>query len=156
MITRLTPYGLFAIAANAAGTFDVAQLGRLQVYLIVYGAAALFLCSVAAARSRGGVDTLRAREVLTRCRDAFVTAFAVGDLFIVLPMLIEATKDLLERHDIGDRETPDVARHRRVGVVQLPFHRQVDVAVVLAVRGLVRGSTDRRARSIHSSQRPES
>ena len=35
-VTRLTPYGLFAIAANAAGTLDLQQLGRLQIYLVAY------------------------------------------------------------------------------------------------------------------------
>jgi Na+/H+-dicarboxylate symporter len=111
MITRLTPYGLFAIAANAAGTFDVAQLGRLQVYLIVYGAMAVFLSLWLLPGLVAALTPIKAREVLTRCRDAFVTAFAVGDLFIVLPMLIEATKELLERHDIGDerrRTLPDI------------------------------------------------
>jgi len=111
IITRLTPYGLFAIAANAAGTLDVAQLGRLQVYLVVYGAAALFLCFWVLPGLVAALTPVRAREVLIRCRDPFITAFAVGDLFIVLPMLIEATKDLLERHDVGGdrRKTlPDI------------------------------------------------
>lgn len=111
MITRLTPYGLFAIAANAAGTLDVAQLGRLQVYLVVYAAASLFLSLWLLPGLIAALTPVTAREVLTRCRDAFITAFAVGDLFIVLPMLIEATKDLLERHDIGGekrRTLPDV------------------------------------------------
>ena len=35
-VSRLTPYGLFAIAANAAGTLNVEQLGRLQIYLVTY------------------------------------------------------------------------------------------------------------------------
>jgi Na+/H+-dicarboxylate symporter len=35
-VTRLTPYGLFAIAANAAGTLGLEQLGRLQIYLVAY------------------------------------------------------------------------------------------------------------------------
>jgi len=111
MITRLTPYGLFAIAANAAGTLDVVQLARLQVYLIVYSAAALFLSLWLLPGLVAALTPLKAREVLARCRDAFITAFVVSDLFIVLPMLIEATKELLERHDIGGEERrtlPDV------------------------------------------------
>ena len=54
---------------------------------------------------------LRTGEVLARCRDALVIAFMAGDLFIVLPLLIEAAKDLLQRHDLGGpgRNTlPDV------------------------------------------------
>jgi Na+/H+-dicarboxylate symporter/ABC-type amino acid transport substrate-binding protein len=111
MITRLTPYGLFAIAANAGGTLDITQLGRLQIYLIVYAAAALFLSLWLLPGLVAALTPVKTREVLARCRDAFVTAFAVSDLFIVLPMLIEATKELLERHDIGDdkrRTLPDV------------------------------------------------
>jgi Na+/H+-dicarboxylate symporter len=39
----LTPFGLFAIAANLVGTTDTAQLGQIRVFLIAYGAMALFL-----------------------------------------------------------------------------------------------------------------
>ena len=42
-VVRLTPYGLFAIAATAAGTLSLEQLGRLQVYLIAYVAVALLV-----------------------------------------------------------------------------------------------------------------
>ena len=42
-VVRLTPYGLFAIAATAAGTLSVEQLGRLQVYLVAYIAIALLV-----------------------------------------------------------------------------------------------------------------
>src|SRR3954462_5628693 len=40
-VTRLTPYGLFAIAGNAAGTLGVEQFGRLQIYLVAYVTVAL-------------------------------------------------------------------------------------------------------------------
>src|SRR6187200_1926990 len=43
LVTRLTPYGLFAIAANAAGTLNLEQLSRLQVYLVAYVAVALLV-----------------------------------------------------------------------------------------------------------------
>ena len=39
-IVRLTPIGLFAIAAHFVGTVDVGQFARLRVYLIAYGAMA--------------------------------------------------------------------------------------------------------------------
>src|SRR5262249_10603432 len=50
-------------------------------------------------------------EVLGPTRDALITAFMAGDLFIVLPILIQACKDLLERHRMVDESTktlPDV------------------------------------------------
>ena len=43
LIVRLTPYGLFAIAATQAGTLDLAQLERLQVYIITYLTVALLV-----------------------------------------------------------------------------------------------------------------
>jgi len=42
-IVQLTPYGLFAIAATAAGTLSLEQLGRLQVFLIAYVGVALLV-----------------------------------------------------------------------------------------------------------------
>ncbi|CAE7855941.1 dctA, partial [Symbiodinium microadriaticum] len=33
LVVRLAPFGLFAIAANAAGTMTIQELGRLQVYI---------------------------------------------------------------------------------------------------------------------------
>jgi Na+/H+-dicarboxylate symporter/ABC-type amino acid transport substrate-binding protein len=111
LITRLTPYGLFAIAASSAGTLDLEQLGRLQVYLVSYMAVALLLSLWILPGLVAALTPIKSRELLARCRDALVTAFMASDLFIVLPMLIEASKDLLRRHELaGDRgeALPDV------------------------------------------------
>ena len=35
-VVSLTPYGIFAIAANTAGTLNLEQVARIQVYLITY------------------------------------------------------------------------------------------------------------------------
>ena len=53
----------------------------------------------------------RYKEVLGPTRDALITAFMAADLFIVLPILIQACKELLERHRLVDERTrtlPDV------------------------------------------------
>jgi len=42
-IGRLAPYGVFAITAAAAGTIDVGELARLQVYLVLHSSIALLL-----------------------------------------------------------------------------------------------------------------
>jgi hypothetical protein len=41
VIGRLAPYGVFAITAAAAGTIDVGDLARLQVYLVLHASLAL-------------------------------------------------------------------------------------------------------------------
>lgn len=40
-VSQLTPIGVFAIVASAAGTMSLEELGRLQVYLLTYVAMAL-------------------------------------------------------------------------------------------------------------------
>jgi Na+/H+-dicarboxylate symporter len=42
-IGRLAPYGVFAITASAAGTIDINELARLQVYIVIYIALSLIL-----------------------------------------------------------------------------------------------------------------
>jgi Na+/H+-dicarboxylate symporter len=43
MIVKITPIGVFAIAANAAGTMTLEDFGRLQVYILTFVAACLLL-----------------------------------------------------------------------------------------------------------------
>ena len=42
-IVQLTPYGIFALAATAAGTMHLEQLERIQIYLITYVAISLLV-----------------------------------------------------------------------------------------------------------------
>ena len=110
-VTKLTPYGLFAIAATAAGTLNVEQLGRLQVYLLTYVLVALLLSLWVLPGLVGALTPIPQSEVLRSTRNALITAFVAGDLFIVLPALIEASKMLIERHAApppGARGLPDV------------------------------------------------
>ena len=43
MVARLAPYGIFALTAMAAGTIDIGELSRLQVYVVTYIVLALIL-----------------------------------------------------------------------------------------------------------------
>ena len=97
-VVRLAPIGVFAIAAEAAGTMDLEQIRSLQVYAAGYIALALFLSLWVLP---GLVTTLTPfgyREVVWMSRDALVTAFATGNVFIVLSMLAEKSKELIKLH----------------------------------------------------------
>jgi Na+/H+-dicarboxylate symporter/ABC-type amino acid transport substrate-binding protein len=110
-VVKLTPYGLFAIAATAAGTLGLEQLGRLQVYLIAYVLVTLLVSLWVLPGLVAALTPIRVRDIFVHTRDALLTAFVAGDLFIVLPVLIEASKKLLEgvRPGDGDAATlPDV------------------------------------------------
>ncbi len=103
-VTRLTPYGLFAVAANAAGTMDVEQVSRLQIYLVSYVAVALLVSLWVLPGLVGALTPIRSRDVLGESRDSLITALVAGDLFIVLPGLTQASRTLLGRLSPADGE----------------------------------------------------
>ena len=92
-VSKLTPYGLFAIAATAAGTLNVEQLGRLQIYLFTYVALALVVSLWVLPGLVAALTPVPALDLLRSTRNSLITAFVAGDLFIVLPSLIDESKD---------------------------------------------------------------
>ena len=147
-IVRLTPYGLFAIAASAAGTLSLEQLGRLQVYLVTYVAVALLLSLWVLPGLVAALTPIRIGEMFSLTRDALITAFVAGDLFIVLPALIEASRTLLARHAPESPEADRAPGRSGAGVVQLSAHRQAAVdqlhpvcRMVCRCRGASRATT---------------
>jgi len=84
-IVKLTPYGIFAICAQAAGTMSVDQLGQIQIYLITYVAITMLLAFWALPGLVSALTPIPMREIFASHRDVLLTAFIAGDLFIVLP-----------------------------------------------------------------------
>jgi Na+/H+-dicarboxylate symporter len=110
-VVSLTPYGIFAIAANTAGTLNLDQIVRIQVYLIAYVIVSSLVALWVLPGLIAALTPFTYREVLGPTRDALITAFMAADLFIVLPILIQACKELLERHRLVNEQTrslPDV------------------------------------------------
>jgi ABC-type amino acid transport substrate-binding protein/Na+/H+-dicarboxylate symporter len=109
-IVQLTPYGLFAIAATAAGTLSLEQLGRLQVSLVAYVGVSLLLSLWVLPGLVAALTPIRARDIFSLTRNGLITAFVAGDLFIVLPVLIEASRTLVARTGVDEsqRQLPDV------------------------------------------------
>ena len=102
-IARLTPYGVFAIAASAAGVITIDEIGRLQAYMIMYICAATILSFVVLPLAVTAVTPFTYRETLKSSRSALLTAFAANNYFIVLPLLIENLKELFRNHEMrGD------------------------------------------------------
>ena len=110
-IVRLTPYGLFAIAATTAGTVSLEQLGRLQVFLIAYAVVALLLSLWVLPGLVAALTPIRVGQIFTVTRNALITAFVAGDLFIVLPVLISASRTLIADAGLAsptESDLPDV------------------------------------------------
>jgi Na+/H+-dicarboxylate symporter/ABC-type amino acid transport substrate-binding protein len=98
LIVRLTPYGLFAIAATTAGTISVEQVERLQVYLIGYALVSLLVSLWVLPGLVSALTPIPISALFSLTRNALITAFVAGDLFIVLPVLIGASGTLTEQY----------------------------------------------------------
>ena len=103
-IVKLTPYGIFAIAAAAAGTMTIDEIGRVQVYLVTYVALALLITFWIFPGLIAAVSGISYKEVLRTFQDSLVTAFATGNQFVVLPQIAESCKELLRQHQLDSEE----------------------------------------------------
>ena len=122
-VLGLTPYGVFAISASAAGTMSPESLARLQVYFIVFGAAALLLTFVIIPLAVAALTPFRWRQVVGMCQEALLTAFVANSAFIVLPMLVEKVKAALAAQTMDASDTRSA----------------VDVVVPISLRRAQRG-----------------
>jgi Na+/H+-dicarboxylate symporter/ABC-type amino acid transport substrate-binding protein len=115
MILRLTPYGLFAIAAVTAGQIRGDDLMRLQVWFAYYAGGALLLTLWVLPSLVSRFTPVPYGRFLGAMRNAIVTAAAAGDVLVVLPLIAESAKELLVES----------------GVESGPAERAVGVAVPL-------------------------
>lgn len=104
-VAKLAPLGIFAISASAAGTLQVEELGRLQVFLWVYITAAALLAFVFLPLLIHWATPFSYREILSTAGEAAITALATGTVLVVLPMIIERSKELLAKHGMECEET---------------------------------------------------
>lgn len=105
-VVRLTPVGVFAIMASAAGTMGFSEFQRLEVYIYSYIALSLVMSLWVLPGLVTTLTPLSYRDVVGSSKDALVTAFATGSLFVVLPILVEKSKELILRY-AEDREAAE-------------------------------------------------
>ncbi len=101
-VMKLAPFGVFAIAARAGATLDLQALQGLQVYVAVMLSVALVMIFWVMPGLVVVLTPFRYRDVFGSTREALITAFATGNLFVVLPTLAERSKDLLRQLSDGD------------------------------------------------------
>jgi Na+/H+-dicarboxylate symporter/ABC-type amino acid transport substrate-binding protein len=104
-VARLTPFGIFAIAASTAGTMNMDQLSRLQVYIITDIVAALGMTFGLLPALIMLLTPLGYREIVWSTKDALLMAFATDNLLIVIPMLTDHGKELLRKSAGGGAES---------------------------------------------------
>ena len=108
-VGKLAPYGVFAITASAAGTIDVSDLERLQVYIVIYVAMSLLLSFWVIPGLISTLTPLSYGAILHAFRGPLVTAFATGSVLIVLPVLAADGKELLATTTRNSGEASETA-----------------------------------------------
>ena len=99
-VAKLTPIGVFAIAANAAGTLSLDAFARLQVYVVLQALFAVLLSFWVLPSLVATLTPLRYQDVVRAYRMPLITAFATANLLIVLPLIIDRSKELLNRLEL--------------------------------------------------------
>ncbi|HSQ83132.1 MAG TPA: cation:dicarboxylase symporter family transporter, partial [Desulfobacterales bacterium] len=105
IVVKLTPIGVFAIAASAAGTMTVEEFGKLQVYLVSFNLAAILLTFAILPLLLKPVTPFKYKDIVGLSKDALVTAFTTGNVFIVLTVLTENCKSLFEKYSLTHEKT---------------------------------------------------
>ncbi len=100
-LIKFAPLGVFAIIASATGTMSFAELERLQVYMVAYMVAALLLTFWILPALVTSLTPFTYKDMVGPARTALLTAFATGNIFVVLPVLTEKSKELLKKLEPG-------------------------------------------------------
>ncbi|NCC94657.1 MAG: dicarboxylate/amino acid:cation symporter, partial [Opitutae bacterium] len=110
MLVRLSPIGIFALTAKAAGTLRLEDIGRIEVYLSGFLLMAVLLFFLILPLALTAFTPFSYREVMRESRAAMLTVLLTGNLFIVLPLLVENIETLFRRHRILNAECEAVTR----------------------------------------------
>jgi len=104
-VVKLTPIGVFALSASASGTMTVEEIGHLQVYFITFIVSAILLTFWILPMLVTTFLPFKYRDIIGASKDACVTAFATGSLFVVLPLLSNSCKMLFEKYKMKNEQT---------------------------------------------------
>ncbi|WP_102528110.1 cation:dicarboxylase symporter family transporter [Shewanella sp. 10N.286.51.B7] len=108
-IVMLMPIGIFAMTAATAGTMDFDEFQKLQVYFVAHVVMTVILTYWVLPAIIMVITPFSYRDITGIAKDAMITAFAAGNIFIILPLLIQRTKELFHKYNIGDEQTDDYA-----------------------------------------------
>ena len=93
-VVKLTPLGVFFIAADLAGTMEFKQLELVQVYLVILTVGTIMLVFGILPLLMTSLTSLKYKDILHSSKDALIMSFATGSVFVALPMIVDSTKEL--------------------------------------------------------------
>ncbi|MGI9263275.1 MAG: cation:dicarboxylate symporter family transporter, partial [Gammaproteobacteria bacterium] len=124
-ISRLSPIGVFALAAGMAGTTAAEDLFRLQVHVVVLVLITFVTTLWIIPAILASVTPLSHRDILRELRTPMVTAFATGSSLVVLPMLATACKRLVEQY--AEPHSPATIVQEEEEEMEKEIHSSVDI-----------------------------
>ena len=107
-VVYLTPIGVFAFAANAAGTMTIEDVARLQVFFITFIIMSVVLTFLVFPLIVTTLTPIKYRDVLSISKSALVTSFTTGNLFIILPLITDQVKLLLRSQPNSDNDNQNL------------------------------------------------
>ena len=99
MIVKITPVGVFSIAAGVVSKLSWSELSRLQGYLLVYLLAAVLLTFIILPYIISVFTPYSPGTVFRITRSTLITIFATGKIIVVYPQLIENIKEILRTEE---------------------------------------------------------
>ncbi|MDD5699179.1 MAG: cation:dicarboxylase symporter family transporter [Victivallaceae bacterium] len=103
-VVRLAPVGTFALLANLSGTITISEITRIQVYLVTYAATVLLVSFGAVPLLVTAFTDLKYRDVMHTAKDAMLTAIATGNVFVLIPIITQNVRQLLEDKQLATEE----------------------------------------------------
>ncbi|MFK7778105.1 MAG: cation:dicarboxylase symporter family transporter [Gimesia sp.] len=133
MVVHFSPLGIFVIVTHAVGTLPFEKFELLQAYLLTFSAATILLAVGILPMLISVCTPIRYWDAIKASQTAVIASFVLGSTFAVLPLIVEAAREILDRYHLKKEETggtPDVLiplifpfpdLGRIVGLVFIPF-----------------------------------
>lgn len=114
-VLMLTPMGIFGIAASAAGTLTLEEFGQVQAYVLMLIGGVTLVTVVVMPLLITSCTPFSYRQIFTESRNALLTVFVIGSVFVVIPLLINGVSRLFHEH-ISTKH-----KHARIPDMVLPL-----------------------------------
>ncbi|BCG63644.1 MAG: proton glutamate symport protein [Methyloprofundus sp.] len=115
LVLILTPIGIFGIAASAAGTLTLEEFSRVQAYVLMLIAAVTIVTVAVLPLLVASCTPFSYSQIFRESRDALLTVFVVGSVFVVIPLLIKGVNQLYSEHCTTE------CQHARIPDMVLPL-----------------------------------
>ena len=107
MIIKITPIGVFSIAAGVVSTLSWSDLSRLQGYLLVYLLAVILMTFLVLPYLISIFTPYSSKTIFKITKSTLITIFATGKIIVVYPQLIDNIKEIIRSEKHGTEEGED-------------------------------------------------